>query len=78
MNIIRLTQKDNVTLPMLDQAICIDPAMVGRLIKAANLANTPGNRSAVSVREALMILGIPAVRTLALGFSLMSEYQTGP
>ena len=77
LSIIRLTQKGDVGLAELDRAIRADPAFVGRLIKAANLVNGPASRSIVSVREALMVLGIPAVRTLALGFSLLSDYKSG-
>lgn len=77
LNIIRLTQKSDVTLPELERAIRTDPAFVGRLIKAANLVNGPAARSIVAVREALMVLGIPAVRSLSLGFSLVSNFQQG-
>ncbi len=54
-----------------------DPAFVGRLIKAANGLVAENRRAIVSVQEALMVLGLPAVRTLALGFSLLSTYRKG-
>jgi diguanylate cyclase (GGDEF)-like protein len=53
-----------------------DPAFVGRLIKAANGALFR-QRAIVSVQEALMVLGIPAVRAMALGFSLLSNHRKG-
>ncbi|QDX82801.1 hypothetical protein B9N43_02035 [Denitratisoma sp. DHT3] len=77
LNIIRLTQKNDVTLLELERVIRTDPAFVGRLIKAANLVNGPAARAIVSVREALMILGISSVRNLSLGFSLISNFQQG-
>lgn len=54
-----------------------DPAFVGRLIKAANSVNANPGRPVVSVQEALVVLGMPAVRNLALGFSLLSQYKDG-
>lgn len=41
-----------------------DPALVGRLIKAANGIVAMTRRPVVSVQEALMVLGLPAVRTI--------------
>ena len=75
--IIRLTQKENIALAELAHAIKADPAFVGRLIKAANGINMIGRRPIVSVQDALTVLGVPAVRSLALGFSLVSEYASG-
>lgn len=75
--IIRLTQKESVSLAELAHAIKADPAFVGRLIKAANGVNMIGRRPIISVQDALTVLGVPAVRSLALGFSLVSEYASG-
>ena len=75
LSIIRLTQRDDASLADLASAIKIDPAFVGRLIKAANALQGIGQRPIVAIREALILLGIPAVRSLALGFSLMSDYR---
>jgi two-component system cell cycle response regulator len=75
--IIRLTQKESVTLSELAHVIKSDPAFVGRLIKAANGLNALGRRPVVSIQDALVVLGLPAVRSLALGFSLLSEYSGG-
>ncbi|MER2553296.1 MAG: diguanylate cyclase [Thauera sp.] len=75
--IIRLTQSNDVSLAELGRVIKGDPAFVGRLIKAANGLIAEHRRAIVSVQEALMVLGLPAVRTLALGFSLLSTYRKG-
>ena len=75
--IIRLTQAPDVSLAELGRVIKGDPAFVGRLIKAANGLIAENRRAIVSVQEALMVLGLPAVRTLALGFSLLSTYRKG-
>ncbi len=75
--IIRLTTKENVTLGEVAQATKSDPAFVGRLIKAANGLHPSGGRPVASVKDALVLLGIPAVRSLALGFSLLASYGRG-
>lgn len=75
--IIRLTQAEEVSMAELARVIKSDPAFVGRLIKAANGVVSFHRRAVVSVQEALMVLGLPAVRTMALGFSLLSSYRKG-
>lgn len=75
--IIRLIQRENSSIDDLARVVKTDPAFVGRLIKAANSRTAHGRRAVASVNEALMVLGLPAVRTLALGFSLLSGYRGG-
>lgn len=75
--IMRLTQKEDASMAELARIIKSDPAFVGRLIKAANSVNAHPGRPVVSVQEALVVLGMPAVRNLALGFSLLSQYKLG-
>ncbi|MCL2876619.1 MAG: diguanylate cyclase [Betaproteobacteria bacterium] len=72
----RITQDDTVSMAELARTIKVDPAFVGRLIKAANGASFR-QRAIVSVHEALMVVGVRAVRALALGFSLLSNYREG-
>lgn len=75
--IIRMTLQSDVALSELARVIKADPAFVGRLIRAANGINAIGRRPVVSVQDALTFLGVPAVRSLALSFSLMSNYSAG-
>jgi len=79
LTIMQLAQRDDISTGELARVIKTDPAFVGRLIRAANSVNTLGygRRPVVSVQDALMVLGVPAVRTLALTFSLLSEYSHG-
>lgn len=74
---IRLTEKENTSIGDLAHAVKTDPAFAGRLIKAANSVRPVGRRPVASISDALTILGIPAVRALALGFSLLSGYRAG-
>ncbi|HSD37833.1 MAG TPA: diguanylate cyclase [Rhodocyclaceae bacterium] len=75
--IMRLTALDDVSMAELARIIRTDPAFVGRLIKAANGVIGHGRRPIASVQDALTVLGMPAVRTMALGFSLMTSYKSG-
>lgn len=75
--IVRLTQRDDTSFSDLANAVKTDPAFVGRLIKAANGAGFGRRRPVASIQEALTLLGLPAVRGLALGFSLVSGYRSG-
>ena len=75
--IIRLTQKDGVSQADLAHAVKSDPAFVGRLIKAANSVHVSPNRPIVSVPDAISVLGFSVVRSLALAFSLISDYRSG-
>lgn len=75
--IIRLLQREDVSLTEVARAVKTDPAFVGRLIRAANGINVGGRRAIVSIQDALVVLGIPATRSLALSFSLLSGYRSG-
>ncbi|MDB5801724.1 MAG: diguanylate cyclase response regulator [Rhodocyclales bacterium] len=75
--IMRLTSQDDVSMAELARIIRTDPAFVGRLVKAANGVIGYGRRPIASVQDALTVLGMPAVRTMALGFSLMTNYKSG-
>lgn len=77
LTIMRLTQQEEVSAQALGQVIRTDPAFTGRLIKAANGIIGYGRRPIVSVQDALTILGLPAVRNMALGFSLLTHYRNG-
>lgn len=75
--VIRLTQRETLSISELAQVVRTDPAFVGRLIKAANSVQANSRRPIVSIQDALNVLGVAAVRTLALGFSLLSGYRSG-
>ncbi|MDR3213809.1 MAG: HDOD domain-containing protein, partial [Azoarcus sp.] len=74
--VMRMTQDESVSTVDLARIIKGDPAFVGRLIKAAN-GMLFRQRAIVSVQEALMVVGLPAVRAMVLGFSLLSNYRKG-
>jgi two-component system cell cycle response regulator len=75
--IARITQRGDASLAELARLIQGDPALVGRLVCAANGTLTPGSRPVVALRDALSVLGMAAVRNLSLGFSLISSNGKG-
>lgn len=76
--VMRLTRKDDVSISELAHVVQTDPALVGRLIKAANSTQAGAHRPVAAVQDALLLLGVPTVRYLALSFSLLSGHRTGP
>jgi diguanylate cyclase (GGDEF)-like protein len=75
--LIRLTQRESTSLAVVAHALKADPTLSLRLIKVANGASGSVHRPVVSLRDAVSVLGVPAVRALALGFSLMSSHGSG-
>jgi HD-like signal output (HDOD) protein len=58
--------------------ILVDPALAGRLIKAANMLVRGGKRTVISVSDAVSVLGLPVVVHLVLAFSLLAQNRAGP
>lgn len=74
--IVQLTRDENVCVPEIVRALKADPALSGRIIKAANTANK-ARRPVAAVPDAVTVIGINTVKNLALGFSLISNYRNG-
>jgi len=77
LQVIRLTQKDDVTNQEIARAIKADPVLSGRVIKAANKMGTNQTRPIVSVIDAISVSGFNTLRQLVLGLSLMESNQEG-
>ncbi|MCX7896352.1 MAG: HDOD domain-containing protein, partial [Rhodocyclaceae bacterium] len=76
--LIETLRRENVTLPEVCRLIQADPALTGRLLKLANSAAYARPRPAAAVTpEVLMMLGLPAVRSLVLAFSLIDAFRAG-
>ncbi|SER61386.1 diguanylate cyclase (GGDEF) domain-containing protein [Nitrosomonas sp. Nm51] len=69
-------RKENVSIGEITKLIQTDPALSGRLIKKANMASQ-STRKITSVPEAIARVGLNAVKQLAMGFSLIDQYQKG-
>lgn len=70
-------RKEDITIGEITKLIQTDPALSGRLIHKANLAGQSA-RPITSVSEGVSRVGLAVVKQLALGFSLIDQYQGGP
>ncbi|MDN5752389.1 MAG: HDOD domain-containing protein, partial [Nitrosospira sp.] len=82
--IMEICRRDDATMAEIAKVVQTDPALSARLIRLANLAAHAGRpvastgRPVAAIPDALMRLGLAAVRMLALGFSLVDQYPNGP
>lgn len=76
--ILEMCRRDDTTAADIARIAQTDPALAGRLIRQANSAAIAGSRPVASVTEAILRLGMGTVRNLAMGFSLVDQYQNGP
>ena len=74
--VVELTRHDDTTADQLAHAIAADPALVARILKLSNACRPRGARPILAVKSAISVLGLNAVRGLALGFSVMKDDNT--
>ena len=77
LSIMRLLGTRNANRGDIVRQLQADPALAGRILSVANSVATGARRSIVALSEAVLLLGLPLVRQLALGFSLVSQYRKG-
>lgn len=77
LRILELTSTDDFAYDELVKTILADPALSGRIIKIANSTNREGLPAVHTVAQATMRLGVRAVRSVALGFSLIADNRRG-
>ncbi len=75
--ILRLTQNDDCSVGEIATTLQADPALTGRILQLANSAAAGGGTAVSTVNDAAMRLGIRTVRSVALGFSLISGNRQG-
>lgn len=75
--VMQLTRQDNVSYTQLAHVVKADPALVARLLKLANTCRAAGSRPLLAIQDAISVLGLTAVRGLALGFALLNDSRTG-
>ncbi|MBI3902641.1 MAG: diguanylate cyclase [Nitrosomonadales bacterium] len=77
LQVIRLTQKEDVSSQEIVQTIKADPGLSGRVIKIANALVAYQSRPIASVADAVTVLGLNSVRQLVLGVSLLEGSLDG-
>ena len=73
--IVSLVQRPDLSMDTLADAIVRDPALAARVLKTANSGFYGRPRSVTKVRDAVVVLGLRSVKTLALGFSLVGDLR---
>ena len=71
--ILELVQSADVSMAQLSETIAADPALAAKILKTANSGIYGRVRGVSRLKDALMILGLRNVKTLSLGFSLVSD-----
>lgn len=74
LEVIDLAQKD-VSMERVAEAIRHDPALSGKILKTVNSAFYGQSQTISTISRAVVILGLSAVKTLALGFSLVANLK---
>ena len=75
--IMQACQQEDTGVADIARLVAADPALTGRLIQLANSA-AAGARPVASASDAVARMGLQSVRRLALGFSLIDQYEQGP
>ena len=74
LEVIHLTQQD-VNLDRIAETLRHDPALSSSILKTANSAFYGQSQTISTISRALLVLGLSAVKTLALGFSLVANLK---
>ncbi|WP_034296912.1 HDOD domain-containing protein [Herbaspirillum sp. RV1423] len=78
LNIMRMCRQEEVSLPDLVMQIQADPVLAGRIIKIGNGASVNKGRPIIAIsKDVLLMIGLDAVRQLALAISLTAERRDG-
>jgi diguanylate cyclase (GGDEF)-like protein len=73
--VLRLCQSDNLDLAQIAKVITNDPALSAKMLRLVNSPTYGLRQQVTTVAHALALLGVNAVRTLALSFSLARDMR---
>jgi diguanylate cyclase (GGDEF)-like protein len=73
--VLQLCQQEDFDLREIAQALALDPALSTKVLKLANSPMMGIPREVKTVSHAIGLLGVNAVKTLALSFSLVAEMK---
>ena len=73
MQVLELTQRQEVDIAEIARLISKDPALSGKILKTVNSSFYGRSQAISTISHALVILGLQSVKTLVLGFSLVSN-----
>lgn len=72
LRVLELCRREDTEVKQIADAIMSDPALSARLLRYANSPMAGAGRKVTSVRDAVLLLGLRAVKLTALGFSFAS------
>ena len=78
LEVINLTQRDDVSNHEIARMVGADPALSARVLKAANVLLSNPSRPIATLSDAVTVLGARALRQLVLGIALIVDYRNGP
>jgi diguanylate cyclase (GGDEF)-like protein len=78
LEVINLTQREDVSNHEIARMVGADPALSARVIKAANVLLSNPSRPVATISDAVTVLGARALRQLVLGIALIVDYRNGP
>ncbi|HRK32770.1 MAG TPA: GGDEF domain-containing protein [Tepidisphaeraceae bacterium] len=71
--VLDLAQKADVDIPEIARLISKDPALSTKMLRTVNSSFYARSKAVSTISQALVILGLQSVKTLVLGFSLVSN-----
>lgn len=75
LKVLELTQNPDVSAAAIAQVIQADPALAAKVLKMANSSIFGMSRKIASLRQAMVLLGLRAVKVMVLSFSLMESFD---
>jgi diguanylate cyclase (GGDEF)-like protein len=77
MQVLDLAQKADVDIAEIARTISKDPALSGKILRTVNSSFYGRSQAVSTISHALVILGLQSVKTLVLGFSLVTNLNKG-
>ena len=77
MQVLELAKRADVDIAEIARLICKDPALSSKILRTVNSSFYGRSQHVSTISHALVILGIQSVKTLVLGFSLVTNLSGG-
>ena len=76
MRVVEMAQSEEVDVNELADLIATDPALTTKILKTVNSPFYGLSKEVATISQALVVLGLQAVKTLVLGFSLVRDLKS--